>query len=57
MDIRNNFKRNNEIIMKKHPKKLILIETTKEDWKQYSLWGRFGMRVGQIIGLIEIKIT
>ena len=43
--------------MKKHTKKLILIETTKEDWKQYSLWGRFGMRVGQIIGLIEIKIT
>ena len=40
----------------KHAKKLISIETTKKDWEQYSLWGRFGMRVGQIIGLIEINI-
>ena len=38
-----------------HAKKLITIEIKKEDWKKYSLWGRFGMRVGQAIGLIEIE--
>ena len=41
----------------KHEKKLFQIHTTKDDWKRYSLWGRCGMRVGQVIGLIEIKIT
>ena len=40
----------------KSPKKLITIDIPKEDWKHYSLWGRFGMRAGQIIGLIEINI-
>jgi len=38
-----------------YPKKLIVLKTTKKEWKQYSLWGRFGIRVGQIIGLIEIN--
>jgi len=41
---------------KKHQKKLMLIEITIEDWKQYSLWGRFGMRMMQLIGLVEIRI-
>lgn len=39
-----------------HTKKLIRMTVTKEDWKQYSLWGRFGIRVCQIIGLIEVNV-
>ena len=40
---------------KEHQQKLIRIEPTKEDWKKFSLWGRFGMRVAQVIGLLEIR--
>ena len=43
------------VTQRKHAKKLITMEITKEDWGKYSLWGRFGMRVGQAIGLIEIE--
>ena len=48
-------KRDVTVTQRKHAKKLITIEITKEDWEKYSLWGRFGMRVGQAIGLIEIE--
>jgi len=52
--IKNMIKNFEEI--KKYPKKLIELNVTKEDWIKYSLWGRFGMGVAQVIGLLEINI-